>query len=247
MLTAQQAALLSVVIALAALLISFLSLWRTHFSRPRPIVVCGRLRQRIYPIRNEQRNWYLASFDLPLSFLNPGAQPVLVTGIRLRLHFPKIPIPGNGEILSAKWEIAPADAERIDRERFKWIREIRPVDFMPFAILPRQTLVKALILETRWDEPVVADEVDATLEWRLSSGASWRKGAAWKMNLDRFHWSELANVGTSMSYAANGAQAQDDQLVPKDLHKYTGTKDPIPEDGFATAPSHLSYPKDRKV
>lgn len=30
---------------------------------------------------------------------------------------------------------------------------------------------------------------------------------------------------------------------PGDLHKYTGSKETIPKDGFRAAPSYLDYPK----
>ena len=243
--TTQQIALFSIAIALGALLVSSVSLWRSHFAKLRTIVVSGPLRLRIYPIKSDGRSWFLTSFDLPVSFLNPGAQPILITGVQLRLHFPKIPIPGNAELVPAKWEIGLSDAQRIGKDRFTWIREIAPADFMSFAVLPTQTVVKHLILETRWEEPVISDEVQVTLEWRASSKADWSKAVKWIINLDKFHWSELANVGTSISYPVRSG-APDEQLVPKDLHKYTGTKDPIPEKGFDAAPSHLDYPTDNR-
>ncbi len=242
MLNIQQTALLSVSIALAALAVSLVSLWRTHFSRSRPIVLCGRLRHRIYPIKSERSRWFLTSFDVPVSFLNAGAQPILVTGVQLRVHFPKIPIPGNCEIIPVKWEIPMAEAQNIDKDRFAWIRKLAPWGFMTFAVLPKQTVVKHLILECRWDEPVIAEEVEVSLEWRHSSRDAWCKGATWKVNLDKFHWSELANMGTCMSHDPVHLRIPGERLIPGDLHKYTGTKEAIPEKGFNAPPSYLNYP-----
>jgi hypothetical protein len=245
MLTTQQIALLPVSVALAAFVVSTISLWRSHFSGSRPIVLSGRLRHRIYPIKSERDCWYLSSFDLPVSFLNPGARPILITGVQLRLHFPKIPIPGNCETIPVKWEISGRAAQGISRNRFSWIKKLAPSDFMTFAVLPKQTVIKHLILESRWEEPVVSEEIVVSLEWRISTGTQWSKGATWKMNLDRHHWGELANVGASMSHEPEQLKARDERLVPRDLHKYTGTKEAIPEKGFDTPSAYLNFPSDR--
>jgi hypothetical protein len=183
MLSAQETAEISIVIAIGALIVSALSLWRTHFSRPRPIVLSGRLRQRIYPIRSERDTWYVTSFDLPVSFLNQGAQPIVISGIQLRLRFPKLPIPNHYEIVPVEWEIAPSDTQRISKNRFDWIEEISPTDFMPFTVLPRQTVVKAFVLETRWEDPVITDELEVALEWRALPDTDWRRGQTWKSEL----------------------------------------------------------------
>lgn len=246
MFSAQETAQISIALAIGALIVSVISLWRSHFSRPHAIVLSGRLRQRIYPIRSEPDTWYLPSFDLPVTFLNPGAQPIIITGIQLRLRFTKLPIPNNYEIVPALWEIAPSDTQRISKDRFNWIDDISPTDFIPFAVLPRQTVVKAFVLETRWENPVITDELDVTLEWRASSDTGWRRAQTWKVGLSKYLWGELANVGTSISYYPEGSVKDEQRVVPKDLHKYTGTKEVIPDNGFDTPPSFLDFPKKKR-
>jgi hypothetical protein len=236
-------AVTSAAIAFAALSVSAVMVWRTHFAMPRPIVIAGRLRFRIYPIRSEGERWWLGSYDLPLSVCNPGAQPLLLTGLRLRLHFPQIPIPNNEELLPAKWEIEPVSSGKIDRNRFAWIDELAPADWMPTAVLPRATALKHVIFETRWDDPVIQPEVDVDLEIQWSGSIERFVAATWKTVLDAELWGELTNKGTAMSYSPKGQETERGTCSPQDLHKYTGSKEPIPAEGFKAGPSYLDLPQ----
>ena len=244
MLSPQELAVASAVIALAALFISGIALWRTHFATIPPIIAVGHLRHRIYPIRSGEERWYLTSFDLPLTASNYGARPILVTDLRLSLHYPELPIPNNRESIYADWDIDPASAQHINEHRFEWLDELTPRNWMPFAILPKETVLKHIIFETRWEDAVIQETIAVTLEYLSSISAEWDKVATWEIQLAADVWGELANKGTSISYAPPSETEERDAVFPEDLHKYTGSKEPIPENGFAiNHDSRLDYPK----
>src|ERR1019366_4727063 len=110
--------LASLVISVVAIVVSLLTLWKTHFAPFSAVIVAGSLRLRIYPIRSGTTRWVMASFDVPVSFANEGARSGVITGLRLRVHFPKIPIPANCEFVQPNFEIAPENAKQINKHRF---------------------------------------------------------------------------------------------------------------------------------
>lgn len=232
----------SLLISIAAILISLLALWKTHFAPFSTLGVAGRLRLRIYPIRNDADRWFIASLDVPISVTNEGARPGVITGLRLRLHFPQIPIPGNCEFIQPTYEIATEDADKINQDRFEWVDNIVKGDWMPFAIVPKATVTRHFIFETRWDDPVVQERVDCTLEI-CSDYCSWQIVTSWHVSLSADVWSELADTGVSMTFLPNRPENVVQDCVPADLHKYTGTKAESPKAGFLKHESHLDYPE----
>jgi hypothetical protein len=72
----------------------------------------------------------------------------------------------------------------------------------------------------------------------------WNDIATWNVSLTARVWSELTNRGTSFSHTPEGAVHQHEAVHPPDLHKYTGSKEPIPEKGLGASPSYLDYPKE---
>jgi hypothetical protein len=215
--------------------------WKNHLAPFSAIAVAGRLNLRIYPIRSGTERWFIASLDLPVSVTNDGARPGVVNGLRLRLNFPRIPIPGNCEFIKPCYEIAPEDAKRINKNRFEWTDEIVVGDWMPFAVVPKVTVTKHFIFETRWDDPVIQEHIDCTLEIRSDSG-TWREVTSWRLFLIAEIWSQLVDMGTSMGFYPNTADSVQEDCVPPDLHKYTGTKTEIPKGGLGEHNSYLDYP-----
>src|SRR6266849_8692317 len=140
-------------ISLVALGVSLAALWKSHLAPFSPRPLAGRLKLRIYPIRSENHEWFIASFDLPISVTNEGARPGVLEGLRLRLHFPQIPIPDNCEYLRPVFEVDTADAREIGKNRFDWIDKIVVGDWMPFTVLPKATVTKHFVFESRWEEP----------------------------------------------------------------------------------------------
>ncbi len=90
---------LPAVLAFIAICVSCLTLWKGHFARFSPLALAGNLRHRMYPIRHGDERWYITSFDIPVSVTNPGARPGLVTGLRLRLHYPELAFADNHEFI----------------------------------------------------------------------------------------------------------------------------------------------------
>ncbi len=235
-------ALISAFIAFAALAVSAVTLLRTDYAIADPVTVVGPLRHRIYPVKNGKEKWFISSFDAPVSFCNSGARPLLITHVRLRLHFPNIPIPGNEEIIFPRWDVDPTLAPRIDRNRFQWLEELAPRQWMSVGVLPKETVLKHLIFEVRWNDPVVQKDIHATLETQSSVSREWTRAARWHAQLDAETWGELSNNGTSMSYDPDGRDPTVERCTPADLHKYTGSKDPIPKEGFGAGTSYLDFP-----
>ena len=65
----------SVIIALFALGVALTTLFKTHLSKFKPIITVGDLSIRIYPIKSDDEEWFLPSFNLPISISNDGAKP----------------------------------------------------------------------------------------------------------------------------------------------------------------------------
>lgn len=236
-------ACISAGVAIVALAISIITMWRAHFSLLNPIAVVGRLCQRVYPIKNDVDEWYMMSVDIPISLCNPGAQPLLIQGVRIRLHFPEIPIPKNYELIHAKWEIKSEQARKIDKNRFQWLQDICPIDWMPFTVLSKATVTKHLIFETRWEDPVIQTKTHVSIEVLSSSEKSWVVVGEWELNMGAKMWVEMASFGRGIVCVLKESKVEYGEKFPKDLHKYTGTKDPIPTTGGMSSSSSLNYPK----
>jgi hypothetical protein len=231
-----------------AFCISCVALWKGHFARFAPLALAGNLQHRVYPIRNVDKHWYIASFDVPVSITNPGARPGLVTGLRLRLHFPELPFAGNHELISPKWELKPDKVNRIDKNRFEWIDEVVAGDWSPFVILPKATATKHLLFEATWEKPVVQKRIVATLELQADWRTEWTKITGWELGLLPQIWIDLVH-GHSVSHVPEKVQVPYvSECSPPDLHKYTGTKATLPMEGLASAaePSYLDYPGSKK-
>jgi hypothetical protein len=140
------------------------------------------------------------------------------------------------------FEIAPSNAKHITQNRFEWTDKIVMGQFMPFAVVPKTTVTKHFVFETRWEDPVIQAHVDCALEMRSDSGP-WLEVTAWHLTLFAAVWSELVDNGASMSFHPNESERVQDACVPADLHRYTGTKDPIPTTGLGPHRSFLDYPQ----
>ena len=246
MLLSTKIAICSSIIAFGALAVSIASLWKTHLSKFNPVSAVGRIRHRIYPIKNEEQRWFISSFDIPLTITNDGARTWKILDLRLILHFPEIPIPNNQESIKPTFEISPSDARKIDKRRFEWIEEIVIGEWMPFIILPKKTIRKHIVFETRWDDPVIQNQIEAELELLTDSSIKWKKVCSWNLFLDAASWGERANRGTSFYYHPKGFQFDYGKCYPKDLHKYTGSKEEIPLNGYDAAPSYLDFPENKE-
>jgi hypothetical protein len=235
--------ILPVVVSAVALFVSCVALWKGHLAPFSPIAVAGNLVHRIYPIRSETERWFISSFDLPLSVTNPAARPGLVTGLRLRLHYPDLPIPGNYELVYPIWELRPDKVNRIGKDRFTWTEEAVAAHWAPFVVLPKTTVAKHLLFEVRWEEPVIQPRITVTLELQTDGRSKWLTVSTWEAPLLPLVWNEMADMGRGFAYSELGRAPREPQCSPSDLHKYTGNKAALPAEGFVTGTTHLDYPE----
>ena len=185
----------------------------------------------------------MVSFSIPLSFTNSGAKSGMITGLRLKLHYSNLPIPENREYVYPNFEIDPKKSNQISKERFNWMKKLLLSYWMPFIVLPKNSISKLIVFETRWDDPVIQDEIDCSLEIEIDHKGNWLSACNWSLNLSPDTWSDLACVGNSMNYCQVGQQHGFYSVHPQDLHKYTGSKDPLQKTGMKSRPSFLNFPE----
>ncbi len=233
--------------SIAAFIISIIALWRTHFAKFRAITTSGNLQFRIYPIKNNKIKWYLPSVDIPISITNEGARAGKVMGLRVRTSFPNLSIPKNYEAFLPAWEIDYKKFEPISENRFEWIEKAVIASWTPFVVLPKQTITKHLIFESKWDNPVIQDDVHFELQIITDVDKNWRSIAKWEANLSPTIWSELTNNGATFVYYEVNTQSllYKGAINPSNLHEYTGTKSQIPKKGFGTHTSSVGYSENK--
>ena len=241
-LTAIDISLISVGIASAAFIVTLTTLWKNHFAKFNVIVAAGDLQHRIYPIKSGDEEWFMVSFDIPLSLTNSGAKPGMVTGMRLKLHYSNLPIPDNHEYIYPNFIIDPKKSNQISKNRFRWIESLVLSRWVPFIILPKSNISKHVVFETRWDDPVIQEEIDCCLEIETEYKQNWLSTSSWCITLSPSCWKCLAIDGESMSYSQQGLEGGFCIVQPVDLHKYTGSKDPLPVEKEKCEPSYLNYP-----
>jgi hypothetical protein len=230
------------IVSIAAFCVSMWALWKGHLAPFSPLGIAGNLCHRIYPIRSEAERWFISSFHVPISVTNQAARPGVITGLRIRLRYPDLPIPGNYEIIRPIWEIAPDKVAAISKDRFKWIDKVEARDWVPFVILPKATVSQHVVFEVRWAEPVIQNQIIATLELQSNRRPKWLTVATWRLSLPSQIWAQMADVGTGFTYFAE-SRVPDTDCFPSDLHKYTGTKAPLPPANLIHGDSYLDYPR----
>lgn len=180
--------------SLIAIIVSGIALWKTHFVKFSPILSVGSCRLRIYPIKNEDKRWFISSFDIPLSFTNQGAQAGRIEDIRIKVTFPELPIPNHYEMFYPKWDV---NGNELSKNRFTWIDNSVKENWMSFIILPKETKNKHLVFESRWDEPVIQDIVECQLEIKCDNKKDWSKVTKWKLRITKGVWYDMAEKGVS--------------------------------------------------
>lgn len=228
-------------ISLIALGTSITAIWKTHFAKFSPLVTFGYCTFRIYPIKNGEERWYIPSFDIPISVTNKGAQIGKVEDLRLRMTFPKLSIADHYEYFSAKWVVKP---NQISDKRFTWINEPDTENWMPMILLPKETKTTHIVFESfRWDEPVIQEELKCTLEIKTDKSKGYKPIDTWKYRLTARDWYELAENGRAHLSSSDSTREKEEYMKPKDLHKYTGTKEEIKKPERDSSPSYLDYKK----
>lgn len=253
--------IISVLVATAAFILSFVALWKTHFSRFRPISVVGDLGLRVYPVKGGECNcascqqaeanvaakdadagWHIPSADFIVSVTNDGARPGRILGLRLAVSYPKLPVTNNRELFNCNFEVNSSAFVSIGADRWEWAEQAVIGDFVPYVVLPKNTVTKHFVFESRWDTPVVQDVAKFVLEMRTDASKKWMPVGEWILPLDRSAWGFMVD-GARLCSQPIDAISSETSVYPPDLHKYTGSKEPLPQGDFERAKKSSLYVK----
>lgn len=232
------------IVSSLALAISLTTLWQSHLSKFRPVTAAGPLTLRICRIESTAgKTWYIPQVDCRFSITNSGARVGKLLGMRMLVHYPGLPIPDAREYFLPHSEVDPAAFKEHAGNRFAWINKASLGEAAPFVILPRASASKHVVFDTRWDDPVIQDEIQFTLEILTDRNAEWVTVERWKHRLDGSTWSELTEVGTSVRVEPASVGDKDSHTtIPANLHEFTRGKRSIPKGGFGAHASHLVVP-----
>lgn len=234
------ATLISIAISIAAFILSATALWQTHFAKFRIVCSAGNLRLQIYPFENR----YIPSVDIPITITNVGAQAGKVTGARVRISYPDLSISNNYEFFNPKWNVEYEKYNPISNKRFEWIDKAVVGEWMPFIVLPKQTISKHLVFESHWDEPVFYDNAIFDLEIRTSTSKKWQKVARWDISLSPGMLDE--NIDSVSSFIFTEASSikinLEKDIDVTELHNQINTKYLIKTGIFPSSQSKSSQP-----
>lgn len=166
-------------ISIVALILSAVALWQTHFAKFKVVCAVGSMQYKTYPFQHGKDIWYIPSIDIPIAITNVGARIGKIIGLRIRVRYQDLRIKQNFEFFSPTWEVDYKKYYPISNKRSEWIDKAVIGDWMSFVVLPKQTVVKHLIFETRWEEPVFHENVIFELETLTSNSRKWQKVAQW--------------------------------------------------------------------
>ena len=174
---------ISIVISVAAFILSIIALWQTHFAKFKIVCAAGSLQFKIYPFSNKGENWYIPSVDVPIAITNIGAQVGKIVGLRIQVKYQNLQASNNFEFFSPEWEVDYNKYHPISNTRFEWIDKAVIGNWTPFIVLPKQTITKHIIFEKRWEEPVFHDNVVFELEILTNISKKWQTVAQWNAHL----------------------------------------------------------------
>jgi hypothetical protein len=229
-------------VALVAVLISLISLYSSNLAPFKIAATAGDLRMRIYPIKNGRQSWYIASADIPIQVVNTGARAGRVLLYRLRVSYPSLSVSGAHEVFRATFIVDSKIFLSSDHDRFKWLQNAVISDWRPFIILPKATVDRHVIFETRWDNPVASNPIVFTLQQRRDGLRGWADIGSWELDMDEEMFADLAR-GSSYGASPVGPVADDliKQIYPDDLHNYLKPEGPLPGPDPEDRGSRLVY------
>jgi hypothetical protein len=242
--------LVPIAISVLALVVALTTLWKTHLTRFRLIAASGPMTMRIHRFRSDGESWLLPHFVASLSFTNGGAQLGRVLDLRLIVRYPDLPIKKAYETFRLHGQYDRKGYDKHSSGRLKMIDEARLDDGVPFVILPKSTVTKFLLFDTRWERPVRQNNLEVELEVLTDKSRQWRVIEAWPFSVGGGMWRELEESGTSLDTFPKRYFEQADQpsINPTDLHKYTQDPDVVAEAESATpfAPSYETLSRRRR-
>jgi len=209
----------SLAIALVAVLISLVSLYRSHLAPFAVVTVVGDLRLSVDSIKYGKRSWYIASVDMPIQVVNSGARIGRILKYRLKVSYPSLHIDNAYEIFEPVW-VVDRRLFAASADRSEWLKNAVVGDWAPFSILPKDSVEQHIVFEQRWDYPVVTKEIAFTLQQAHDGRTGWVDVGSWKLfEIDAEMFAQLAH-GASYSTSPDGVPDYDDlQINPVDLHR----------------------------
>lgn len=239
--------LVSIAISTVALIVSLVTLWKSHISKFNPLFAVGDAALRIYPIINGEKKWFIPSIMIPVSISNSGARQGMISELRLSLNYIDLPIAGNYEIFRAKWEVDPSKYHMFDKNRFSWISEITIGNWMPYVILPKTTVTKYWIFEGHWMHPIIHQNIEVKLEAMVDNEKKWKKVAKWKVCMNKSSWHLCTENASAVLSSPEGCERK--SLVetnPPDLHTYLRPHHLTSPVNLDLKSSYLDYPSEKE-
>lgn len=188
------------IISIVALILSAIALWQTHFAKFKIVCTVGNLQYKTYPFQHGKDIWYIPSIDIPIAVTNIGTRIGKIMGLRIRARYQDLHTKQNFEFFSPQWEVDYKKYYPISNKRFEWIDKAVIGDWMPFVVLSKQTVVKHLIFETRWEEPVLHDNVIFNLEILTSTPRKWQSVAQWNAFFSYGMFDEYENIDSVSAF-----------------------------------------------
>jgi hypothetical protein len=158
------------------------------------------MQYKTYPFQHGKDIWYIPSIDIPIAITNIGARIGKITGLRIRGRYQGLHTKQNFEFFSPIWEVDFKKYYPISNKRFEWIDKAVIGDWMPFVVLPKQTVVKHLIFETSWKEPVLHENVIFDLEILTSISRKWQKVAQWNAFFSHEMFDEYEDIDSVSTF-----------------------------------------------
>ena len=228
---------LALVVSALAAIIALIALWRTHFARGKLLWAAGSASISVTGWYNDGRRWFTPDFAIPMSIANTGAMPVTVRGLRLKVSYPDLPIPGAHEIWDLNHEL-DLETELVKGKGRTALKAIKGTG-TPFVVLQKSVIDKRFLFWCRWEKPVVQSLV-LELEALTSRSKKWRRVESWQFKMLPDNWVYLVDAGGRFGVGADGQTVAKfhKAVSPPDLHKYTGPTDPLPSKPREHGPSY---------
>ena len=209
-------------VSVLALVLSAVSLWRSHLAPQKIVTSAGPMTMCIHRMKSASgETWLLPHFAVAVSFTNSGAQIGRVNAIRAVVRYPSLPIPDAREVFTCHGEYDQAKYRQHGDRRFAMIEEALLGDFVPLVVLPRSTTTHFYVFDSRWDRPVRQRDIAVAVEIQTEKSATWRQVDTWEYRLQSDqHWKSLEN-GSRHSTQPTKSQHNHRYRHPDDLHDHT--------------------------
>lgn len=227
--------IIAIVISGLAFTVSLLTLWRAHLAPFQVIAVAGPITMRVHSIENDGNKWYIPHFATTVGFTNAGAQIGRILGVRVKVCYASLPIDGAYEIFQCNGEFNPSLYTKHSHGRFEMIDEAKVNSMLPFTVLPRATVTKFYLFDTRWDKPVRQESLTVEIQILTDRRQKWLTVQSYEFPNNGPSWTHLYQGGRCSVYPY--LEGQMHEKIPADLHKYTFDSELDTTDSLSSTPS----------